>query len=143
MKKEDYLALLKEAGYKSTKARQALISILIQSQNHFLNVDGLLRLFKEEYPEINVSTIYRNLTILEELNIIHKLLGDDGIALYKLIECHSHHHHVICQKCGKTAVINMCPLPDLDKLVEKEDFVLTDHRLELYGYCKDCNKGRR
>lgn len=140
MELESYMSKLKDAGYKSTKARQALISTLIQHRSNFLSAEGLFDAFKKEYPEINVSTVYRNLAILEELGIVHKLNGDDGIAKYKLMETNEHHHHIICKNCGKTAIIDFCPMSILNPFVDKKDFTLTDHKLELYGYCKDCDR---
>lgn len=140
MKLNDFLEILKSKGYKITEQRKAILQVLTTSKNNLISVENILTKSKKIYPKTNMSTVYRNLEILENLNLIYKVIPENGIALYKLICSDEHHHHIICKQCGKTEAIEFCPLNILKKLSKEKNFNLTDHKLELYGYCTDCEK---
>lgn len=128
---------LKDRGYKLTNQRKAIIYVLYTYKNHFLSAEEIFIKSKEKYPQMNFSTLYRNLEILENIGILHKTNIHGGTFSYGLI-CHSlHHHHIICKGCGKTESIDFCPL---EKIKLHNNFILTDHKFELYGYCQRCQK---
>jgi len=48
---------------------------------------------------------------------------------------------VICMGCKKMLTIEHCPLENFEKALEKEtDFVIAGHKLDVYGYCSECQK---
>lgn len=140
MELKNILHQLNHNGYKTTEKRKIILQVLINHQSNFLSADKILCEAKKINTHINMSTVYRNLLLLEELHLVHKILSDDGIAKYKLEQVHKHHHHIICQSCGKTDIIDYCPIKELNSLVEDKKFKLTEHKLELYGYCENCIK---
>ena len=88
-----------------------------------------------------ISTIYRSLAIFEEKNLVEKsvLLGSDT-AVYELADGH-HKHYAVCLSCHKLVPLKHCPFEHVkhDSMESDEgDFVVTGHKLELYGYCKEC-----
>ena len=129
---------LKANGYKTTEQRKVILQILVSNNQNLISVENILSKSKEMNPKTNMSTVYRNLEILEKLDLLYKVMTENGITLYKLACCNKHHHHLICKGCGKTEVIDFCPLNSLMKLSKEKNFNLTEHKLELYGYCKDC-----
>jgi len=131
---------LKKNNYKITQQRGAIIEALLENRGQFVTAEEIYKKTRGRHKKTDFSTVYRNLEILESLGIIHKTSIKDGVAIYELICDHSHHHHIICKGCGKTEIINMCPLEQFKKNVRDKEFTLTDHRFELYGYCRDCNK---
>ncbi|MCT4564429.1 MAG: transcriptional repressor [Maledivibacter sp.] len=133
---------LKSNGYKVTAQRKAILQVLSSNQSNLISVENLFNKSKEIYPKTNMSTVYRNLEILEKLDLVYKFTGEDGIALYKLVCAKKHHHHIICKGCGKTEVIDFCPMNTFEQLSKDKNFRLTDHKLELYGYCNDCQKSK-
>jgi len=130
---------LKQHGYKITPQRNAILNVLQNSKNNLISVENILKETKTLYSKTNMSTVYRNLEMLENIALVHKLITEDGLSLYKLNCTDEHHHHIICKNCGKTDVINYCPMEHLKDETIKKSFKLTDHKLELYGYCKDCH----
>ncbi|HHV72959.1 MAG TPA: transcriptional repressor [Clostridia bacterium] len=131
---------LKKSGYRLTKQRKAIIEVLLEFSGHFLSAQEIFLKVKAKHPQTNFSTIYRNLETLENLNIIHKTNLVNDTSFYELISNENHHHHIICKGCGKTESINFCPLDNIKINVENPNFTLTDHKFELYGYCKKCLK---
>ncbi len=132
------LNILKSNGYKITEQRKSILKVLSDNNDKLISVETILDKSKELYDKTNMSTIYRNLEILEKLNLIYKVVSENGCTLYKLICSNEHHHHIICKDCGKTEVIEFCPISTLKKLSKDKNFNLTDHKIELYGYCNDC-----
>lgn len=138
MKYEDIVRALKKSNYKITPQRKAIIQVLIENSTSLLSIETLYERTRQLYGKTNLSTIYRNLEILENLDLICKI-ADEGTSLYKLNCIHEgHHHHLICKNCGKAEIINFCPLETLQELSKEKDFNLEDHKLELYGTCKKC-----
>ncbi len=92
------------------------------------------------------SSAYRNLVVLEEAQVLHRLVTTGQFACWELAEdlTGHHHHHLICRSCG--VVEDFTASPDLERLLGKAvgqagktaGFVAEDHRLDLLGTCHDC-----
>lgn len=135
---EDIINVLKKNDYKITPQRKAIIQALIENDTSLISIEALFARANQLYSKTNISTIYRNLEILEKLNLVYKVM-DEATSLYKLICNHyGHHHHLICKNCGKTEAIDFCPIETLQQLSKEKEFNLEDHKLELYGTCKKC-----
>lgn len=131
---------LKEKGYKLTKQRKSIIEVLIENPGKFLSVEEIYLKSKDKYPKTNLSTIYRNMEVLEAINIVHKTSINGSSSSYEIAYNDDHHHHLICKSCGKTETIDFCPLKEIASRVPNNSFTVTDHKLELYGYCNNCDK---
>ena len=139
-KQELIYAAIKERGFKLTPARKIIVSVFLGSEDRFLNAAEIYDQVRNQSPKINFSTVYRNLEILVESRLIEKLNFADG-AKFKLQEPESHLHHMICKSCHKTAKLPYCPLGELEKILQEDtEFLPTEHRVEIYGYCKECRK---
>jgi Fur family zinc uptake transcriptional regulator/Fur family ferric uptake transcriptional regulator len=138
---ENLKVIIKEKGCRMTTQRKAILEILIKHQDKLETVDDILKICQVDYPEINATTIYRNLELLDQHDLIYKMNIDRHTTGYKLKCMDHHHHHMICLKCGVMEAIDYCPIsPELLKLSEEKGFSVTEHNLELYGYCKKCKE---
>ncbi|TCO78713.1 Fur family transcriptional regulator [Marinisporobacter balticus] len=131
---------LKDHGYKLTLQRKTILEVLLKNKNHFLSAEEIYLQTKEKYAQTNFSTIYRNLEILENIEMIHKINIHGATSQYEFISHNSHHHHIICKGCGKTELIDFCPLEEILDKLNHPDFTFTDHKFELYGYCTSCKE---
>lgn len=132
-------ATLKEQGYKLTGQRKIIIDVFEECPAHY-TAQEIFEKVKVQNPNINFSTVYRNLELLCKLGVIHKLNINSGISHFELTH-NEHHHHLICIKCGDMQSIHMCPYGNL-QINELDDlgFVPVEHKFEIYGYCKNCSK---
>lgn len=128
---------LKNNGYKFTNQRKAIIDVLIEEKGRFLTAEDIFIKSKDKYNNTNFSTVYRNLIILEKLEIIHITNSENNVALYEIIDIDNHHHHIICKNCGKSEAIDFCPFKYLAENFNSS-FTFTDHKFEIYGYCIEC-----
>ncbi|NTW71447.1 MAG: transcriptional repressor [Eubacteriaceae bacterium] len=131
---------MKEAGFKLTNQRLSLLSVLDKFSETMVTAEELLTECQKDYPATNITTVYRNLILLEGLRLLHKTSDSKGKSLYKLVCSDEHHHHMVCLDCGKVESFDFCPLEELRKITERNNFRLVEHNLELYGVCSECDK---
>ncbi len=137
---DQLLKKLKNNGYKVTQQRKAIVQILVLNKGKIISVEELLKQVKKIYSKTNLTTVYRNLEILEHIHLVHKVMNEEGKAYYHINELDSHHHHIICKGCGKTEVVEYCPIDYLSQVAKDKKIRLTEHKIELYGYCEECEK---
>lgn len=128
--------LLKEKNLKVTKNRKIILESLQKEENP-ISAEELFDKLKRE-NEIDLSTIYRNLNILEEKGVLLKTTNLDGINYYQ-INNSKHKHFLTCNNCHKKFVIEDCPVHELEEKIEKETgFIINGHNFEFTGICPDC-----
>lgn len=134
-------ALLRQAEQRYTKGRRRLVAAL-QCGDGPLTITQILAT-DASLPQ---SSVYRNLTILEEVNAVTRIVTRDDFARYELAEhLTQHHHHLICSKCGDVADFSLDSQTEssLDRAFQraavKVGFDLEGHRLDLLGTCSLCD----
>jgi len=134
---------LKEKGYKLTTQRQAVLDVLVEYEGEHLSTEEIYEYVKQKCPEIGLATVYRTLLLLDRLDMIYKLDFDDGYSRYELNkkkEDHRH-HHLICMRCGTVEEVEEDLLEALEEeILNKNKFVVMDHRVKFYGYCEKCRE---
>ena len=61
----------------------------------------------------------------------------NGEKLFRFrCQTHGHHHHFICEKCGSTKEIDMCPMDFFQNQLEGCE--IHSHRFEIFGLCEKC-----
>ncbi len=103
---------------------------------------------KQKYPvdvsylvkklDVNKTTVYRQLEkYIAEGKIIEVELGD-GKKRYELKSL-DHHHHLICNNCGKLEDIEFDESQIMKQVGSKTKFKIEKHSLEFFGICAECN----
>ena|SRR5436190_18752159 len=99
----------------------------------------------EHNAGLSQSSAYRNITVLIDVGVARRVSGADDHSRFELAEdLSSHHHHLVCGKCGKVADVH--PSPRLERalaeaaraVADEDDFDVTDHRFDFIGVCADC-----
>ena len=136
---DDLKAVLKTKGMKYTEQRAIILQILLNIDDH-LNAEEVLSIVKIKYPDqkIGIATIYRTLNFLEEVNLISSIsFGKDG----KKYEGNSdqHHDHIICTDSGKIVeFLDESIELKQEKIALDNGFKITDHTMQIFGVCGDC-----
>lgn len=136
----DITARLRAAGQRYTRGRRRLVAALDggagpMTIGEILEGDGRLA----------QSSVYRNLTILEEVGAVTRIVTRDDFARYELAEdLTEHHHHLICSSCGAVSDFSLTAQVEDDleralrRAARRADFSVEGHRLDLMGVCADC-----
>ena len=124
-------------GYRLTPQRIMVVDALHSVESH-ISAEEIFGKLKEKYPYANISTVYRTLELLKELGLAAEIEIGDGIARYHARE-HSKHHHLICNKCGKTIELPEAELQPLAaSLLRSHKFKADVSHLALFGLCSQC-----
>ena len=122
---------------KNTKQRTIIIQILQKAKKPLSANDIFIRAAKIQ-PSIALTTIYRNLEMLYENDLIIRYRIDEKEYCYEL-KRENHTHYLICKNCRKKVDLPECPLKELEKNISNSTgFKITSHNLELEGYCDKC-----
>jgi len=89
-----------------------------------------------ERTRLGKVSVYRNLELLEKLNLIRPAITVRGQRFYEKNNDENHHHHIICTKCLKTSCID-CNEP---KITSEEKYKNINHLLIFTGTCNTCAK---
>ncbi len=138
-KLEDILNSLESQGYRLTKARRALLSVLFQSRVP-LSVPEILRRMKEDGVMVNKTTVYRELENLARLGAVQTIQLSDRKQHYELAS-REHHHHLVCIGCERVEEVDVeekSILQEEESLRQKSGFAILRHSLEFFGLCKRC-----
>lgn len=137
MQKQEAIKKLKGHNYKLTPQRELILDIILNQQG-YLSVREIYEKVKEVFPQVSIDTVYRNLNLLKEINILNETTIGNNIMY--VVRKDIHNHTMRCLKCGKIFELDICPL---ELWINKiKDFEIVDHRIEIVGYCKDCRNNK-
>lgn len=128
-------------GMKWTKQRKDVYAVLFYAKEPLNAIQIYNHIIKQAEASENyaVSTIYRILTAFEEKNLVTRSNWlDSGTFVYELNRG-QHTHYAVCLACHKHIPLQVCPFEHMH-MPQEEQFKVTGHKLELYGYCRDCIK---
>src|SRR3954447_12188136 len=132
----DWQQLLRDKGYRLTPQRE-LVLAAVNRLGH-ATPDEVLAAVREQSSAVNVSTVYRNLELLEELGVVRHTHITDRVPTY-----HStvtpQHVHLVCRGCDR--VIDAAPEEFegwLAALEERHGFTADLGHLTVFGHCQDC-----
>lgn len=126
-------------GMKRTKQREAVLRILENAEAPLSAMSIYNQIGKGESP-VWLSTVYRILELFTEKGIVTKTTVLDSDMAYFERNRHGHQHYAVCVDCHKIVAINNCPMAEFKPKLSDDEFRVLGHRIEMYGYCRDCDK---
>lgn len=138
---DDVATRLRRGRQRYTPARRALVELLHQLERPHAIAELL-----DADPEMSQSSLYRNLSVLEQADVVRRLSGTDDVARFELAEdvTGDHHHHLVCTSCGTIEDIEVAEEVEaamheaVDHAAGERGFRTEFHRLELLGTCTAC-----
>ncbi|MCI0437844.1 MAG: transcriptional repressor, partial [Chloroflexi bacterium] len=115
---------LKESGHRLTPQRLMILVALRHAGGHRTAAE-ILDQVKESYPYIDISTVYRTLSVLKQMRLVSETDMGGGEYRYEWIE-QERHHHLICRGCDRVILLD-------DKYLE----MLGAEILDDYGFSAD------
>lgn len=131
---------LKRAGLKATSPRMHVLEAFRNSDRRHLSAEDVYRILLDLDVDAGLSTVYRVLNQLVQANILLRHSFEADHAVFELNEG-GHHDHLICVSCGIVEEFRDEDIEQRQKQVAaRNDFVLREHMLVLYGLCPDCQQ---
>ncbi|OGM08945.1 hypothetical protein A2159_01175 [Candidatus Woesebacteria bacterium RBG_13_34_9] len=133
------LSSLRDKGYKITNVRKEVVGIFSKADKP-LSAGEVHNILQTSGLSVNKTTVYRELVFLLkagcliEVNLKPKEISYESKDLM-------HHHHLVCETCGKVDNVTNCLAKELEEdVLKKKGFKISRHSLEFYGTCADCSK---
>lgn len=126
--------LLDEAGHRSGRARRQVVELLAGADCALTALE-----IDRRIDSVGRASVYRTLDQLERLHLIQRVeIGADA-AGYERVDAADHHHHLVCQDCGRLSPFTSDDLEGAIEAVGRHTgYALASHDVVLRGTCPDC-----
>jgi Fur family ferric uptake transcriptional regulator len=136
---EQTLAALEGKGRRSGGARRAVVELLGR-QDCCLTAQQIFDKLRAEGRRVGIASVYRVLEQLSEQGLVQRIDLGAGIARYEpALASGEHHHHLVCDDCGK---VEAFADPELEAVIHKVErktgYSVAAHDVVLRGACRDC-----
>lgn len=128
------------ATLKYSRQRASIQEYLSSTVEH-PTADTVYLHVREEYPNISLGTVYRNLNLLSDIGEAMKIITPDGGDRFDA--CTEPHYHVVCTSCNRVVDLDFPAeqIAAINKAAETVfDGKITSHTTLFSGICIDCLK---
>jgi Fur family transcriptional regulator, ferric uptake regulator len=127
---------LRASGYRVTPQRQLVLEAVSRLQH--ATPEEIFAEVRQTARGVNVSTVYRTLELLEQLDLVsHTHLGHGAPRYHMAAE--AEHVHLVCQQCERVTEVDKSAVRPLVVALEQGQGFQTDvGHLTVYGLCADC-----
>jgi Fur family transcriptional regulator, ferric uptake regulator len=127
-----------QLNFKKTPARSIIVEFLSNSKSP-VDVEQIISFLRSKKLNTNKVTVYRIIELLLQNGIVERLEFGEGKFRYEFKK--KHHHHLVCQNCGKVQDVEGEFMEKLEKDIFKtKKFKVQSHSLEFFGLCANCQK---
>jgi len=138
-----FKSMISKGGLKATRQREEILNIFLNSSGH-KNLSQIYAQVAKVDPKIGYTTVYRTLKLFTRLGLADKRTFEDGETRYERILEGNHHDHLICLDCGKIIEFEDEALEKLQETIARSRrFKVFHHKMELYGLCEECSRGKK
>jgi Fur family transcriptional regulator, ferric uptake regulator len=133
---KDVLELLRSRGLRMTPQRRAIVSEVMRTQGH-ISPAAIARTIEGEMPGVNPSTVYRTLSLLEEVGVLQHSHLETGAEYHKAEE--AQHVHLTCHRCGRDDELSLAEAERLGQLIHRHHGFEADlTHFAITGLCAEC-----
>ncbi len=129
---------LARAGHRAGGAREAVLDLLA-GQDCCLSAQDIHDRLRAGDRAVGLASVYRALDLLGQLGLVRRV-DVGGTACYEpAAPGGEHHHHAICDRCGKLQAFEDPQLEAvIDRVGERLGYDIGEHEIVLRGACPDC-----
>ncbi len=125
---------LDEAGYRSGAARREVIELLATEQCAVTALEIDRRL-----DSVGRASVYRTLEQLDRLHLVQQVSIGGDAAGYERVDPELHHHHLVCEQCGRLSpFVSEALEKAIEKVSREAEFEVAAHDVVLRGTCPTC-----
>jgi Fur family ferric uptake transcriptional regulator len=126
-------------GLRNGGARRAVIELLA-GQNCCLTAQEIFDELRASGRRVGIASVYRILELLTAEGVVQRIDLGSGTARYEPVWPDGHHHHLVCDSCGKVEAFEDPALETALTRVEKRSgYAVAGHDVVLHGACSDCD----
>ena len=126
---------------RMTQPRRVVIRVIAETRGH-PDVQKLYRRARAIDNQISLSTVYRNLKLLERIGVLQRHEFRDGRSRYEITPT-QHHDHLIDVKSGRVMEFQSPEIERLQAEIARQyGYRIIEHRLEIYATPSRPRQGR-
>ena len=132
-------AALREAGFRAGGARAAVLDLMAR-QDCCSSAQEIHDSLRTGGRSVGIASVYRVLEVLSELRLVQRVDVGDGVARFEPASPGGdHHHHVVCDDCGKVEPFSDASLERaIANASDRVGYRVDAHEVVLHGECGDC-----
>lgn len=132
---------LKATGRRAGGAREAVVALLA-GQSCCLSAQEISDRLRASGSDIGIASIYRALDLLHELGLVQRVeLGEGPARFERISPGGEHHHHAVCDSCGRVARFEDARIEKhLERLAGELRHSMSGHDLVIHGTCSRCGR---
>ena len=113
---------------------------MLAGQSCCLSAQEVTDRLRANGTKVGLASVYRALDLLHEMRLVQRVdLGDGGSRYEPILPGGEHHHHAVCDSCGKVTAFEDERLEsDLDRLAGRLKHSIDAHELVIHGACGRC-----
>ena len=128
---------IRSKGKRMTVQRRLVLEAL-QRARHHTTAEEIARQVRLRHPQIDPSTVYRNLEALEDLGYVTHTHLDDRVTRWHRADV-VRHGHLVCRRCGAEQEIPLRTLEPLGRRLRAEQGFRADlAHSAIVGICREC-----
>jgi len=125
---------------RQTAQRDLIARTFFETTGH-MSIEELYQQVRKKDPRIGFATVYRTMHLIADAGLAIPRSFGDGLTRYEVAGSKKHHDHLICTGCGRITEFENNKIEQLqNQVATKHGYLVTDHKLELYGLCPECRK---
>lgn len=133
-----FLNHLARKGLKHTSQRMEVLDEILHMEKH-QSIEEIYEAMHRRGSRVGFSTVYRTMHVLVECGIVREQDFGTGIMRYERAYGIEHHDHLVCVECGKIIEFIDPKIESLqDAVAKSHKFMITAHKHEIYGRCREC-----
>lgn len=139
---DSVLDRLRGEGMRVTGSRRGILEVLFEAGRP-LTLQEIQDEAAARGEGPDYATVFRMITLLERLHIVHKVNLQRSCSYYELHDPAKHYDHIVCTECGKVVLLDLpCPLVEVERFIaERYGFQSLRHSLQFFGKCPECISG--
>jgi Fur family ferric uptake transcriptional regulator len=132
---------LREAGHRAGGARKAVVELLAR-QSCCLSAQEIADELRAKGTDVGLASVYRALDLLHEMGLVQRVeIGDGGSRYEPILPGGEHHHHAVCDTCGRVTAFEDDRLERaLERLAGRLDHSMSGHDIVIHGACDRCSR---
>ena len=130
---------LQSKGLRKGSARQAVIELLAAQSCCLTAQEVFDELRASSGRPVGIASVYRILDLLTAEGLVQRIELGSGVARYEPAWPDGHHHHLVCDSCGKVDAFEDKALERaLHKVEANSGYAVDAHDVVLHGTCASC-----
>lgn len=136
-KRADVADRVRSLGKRMTVQRRLVLEALDRARHH-TTAEEIAARIRRQHPQIDPSTVYRNLEALEELGYVTHTHFEDRVTRWHRADA-ERHGHLVCRSCAAEIEVPMTMLEPLARRLRAEHGFTADlAHSAVVGICRDC-----